>query len=231
MVLAYPPCLLRFTSLAWQIREVSSSGGASLTGSEQVVSSPAGRWYANLTLNVGAMPWNGSDVLLEFRALMARLRGRAGVIDLPYFDGRGPSQLLGLPETVPHDDGSTFSDGSSYEQGGMAVTLAAAAAMNAVTLVLTYPPNVRPRRGQAISLPAIEGGSWLHQISDLIAVDGLNWTVLVSPWLSRDYPAGTSVEVDRPTSRMRLLTDASGLLTVQAGQVWSSPTLEFVEAR
>lgn len=209
-VLVYPPLLLSFTSLMWQIGLVSRSGGPSLLGTEQIVSSPAGRWMATITPQVGTMAWNGSEELLAYRGLMARLRGRANVVALPYFDGRGPAQLLGLPSVEAE--------------------LAAAASMNAVQIVLTYPSGVAPLPGQAFSIEATDGGSWLHQIAAVVDQDGDDYTVLISPWLREDYAAGIAVEVDNPTSRMRLVTDLSGALTIQAGQAWANPTLEFVEA-
>lgn len=224
--LAWPPILDAFTAIMWQTENVSRSGGVSVLGSEQVMLAPAGRWKASLTLSVGAMSWNGSDELLAFRGFMARLRGRAGVVDLPYFDGRGPAQLAGQTDTVPFGDGSTFSDGALFEDDAAGVVLAAGAAMNATQITITYPAGVQPLPGQCIGLP----GGWMHQIADLLAQAGNDWTVLISPWLRDDYAAGAPVEVDRPTSRMRLVSDTSGALTVQAGEAFANPTLEFVEA-
>lgn len=227
MALAFPDTLLKFTSLSWQIREVSRSGGPSVLGSEQIVTGPAGRWYASLTLSVGVMAWNGSDELLAYRGFMARLRGRSGVVDLPYFDGRGPAQIAAFARHVPHSDETDFSDISDYAIANF-YALMAPASMNATQVQITLAPGFKLQPGQVFTVP----GGWMHEIAAITAHDagGNHWTVEVSPWLREDFASAVMVNLTTPTSRMRLVGDDSGLLRIDAGQPWANPTIELVEA-
>lgn len=227
-VIEFPPNLVAFASASWQIINVSRSGGRSITGTEQVVNSPAGNWVADIALNIGAMDWNGSRELLAYRGFLARLRGRAMVVAVPYNNGRGPSELLGLDITtgLPHSDDTFFDDDTGYLNGSIPVQMGASIGANETDILLQYPSFARPKAGQAIMFP----DGRMHQIAQLLDNEGEYWTVRISPWTRAAYPAGTDIEVDRVTCLMRLASDEGGTLTVTAGEPWTSPRLQFVEA-
>lgn len=220
------PSFSKFVSIQWSIENVSRSGGMSLLGSEQVVSSPSGRWKAALTLSVSAQAWNSPGEVLLLRGLLAKLRGRARTIAVPYVDFRTPAHLAGIfIERVPHSDGSGISDGSAYSQASVPVTLAASVAMNATLVTLLFPAGIQPLPGQCFTLP----DGRMHQVADLIAFDGAAWMVEISPWLRADYAAGAAADFDKPNCPMRLAKDDSGALTITR-DIFATPSIEFVEA-
>src|SRR5262245_36852647 len=75
------PTTLSVTDVQWQLENKSRSGGPSLSGKEQVVIDPSGRWTLSLTVAVASR-----GQIECYRALMATLRGRARIILMPAFE-------------------------------------------------------------------------------------------------------------------------------------------------
>lgn len=93
------------------LESLSRSGGQSVTGQEQIVASPAGRWVGRMIL-----PAMDAVTLRNWRAFVAKMRGRYG------------SALIPVCEA----------DRRPFPLGGPAITVTAAAApINATSLVLT----------------------------------------------------------------------------------------------
>ena len=81
--LVLPPRLRRFTE-GWRIANTSRGGGASLTGQQQFVVGPAGRWGAKLSLHR-----LDDDDYLEADGFLAGLDGSANAILCGPEDWRG----------------------------------------------------------------------------------------------------------------------------------------------
>jgi hypothetical protein len=95
----------------------TQSAGAPLIGDEQIVSSHAEHWRADITFNTLKQEW-----IKPYRALVAAAKGRYNAIAVPIFDGPnsfGP-ELTGATEAqgfdgVTFDDDTPFSDGWGFD--------------------------------------------------------------------------------------------------------------------
>ena len=211
-------------SIGWMLRNASRSGGVGLTGQEQVIVSPTGRWTATAVFNV----FSGLEdpAALAYRSLIRR--GRGAIVIVPETDTRGPLQWAGIKiprRGVRHSDGATFSDGSGYGQDYTGATLAAAATMNATQIQIRLGGGLILIPGMRFSTP----DDRLHEIDEVVAQDGEIWTVRILPWLRADYAAGTVLNFDAPRCRMRLASDDTGGISISQRSL-STPTIEFVEA-
>lgn len=218
------PPQLGVASVEWTPRHTSRSGGVSLTGAEQVVQSPAWRWSATLGFQVS--PMDGNQSALIYRSLIRR--GRAATVLVPEVDTRGPAQYAGLviPDRgVRHADGASFSDGSGYAQSFTGAKLAGNAALNATQILIGLGVGFVLLPGMRFSTPDYR----MHEIDEILGVDGTTWTVRIAPWLRASYPADTPLNFDRPTCRMRLASDDTGALTI-TNRALSTPSIAFVEA-
>lgn len=225
----WPPAL-RFSEVMLELRSLTRSGGQSISGSEQVVASPAARWVGTMTVPIADRrygPKELQDAVLAWRWLKAG--GRASVILVPAKDGRGPAHRAGIvyrgARGVPHSDGATFSDGAGYGQNYSGATLAEAVAMNATQIRINLPASLKLLPGMRFSLP----GGRLHEIADLVDRVGTIWTVKIGPWTVAAWPAGTALEFERPVCRMRMASDETGALSLSLNR-FATPTIEFVEA-
>jgi hypothetical protein len=78
------PFILQFQSQVWAKSNASRTGGASITGSQQVVRSDAGFWTMRATLTLSSVGRRrGETQILAYRAMQAQLDGMAGEIDVP----------------------------------------------------------------------------------------------------------------------------------------------------
>lgn len=94
MSYAYPwPVLLRPRVVTFSKAFTARSGGQSLSGTELVVASNAGRWQAELTIPVNAR--QRQDQVLALRALSAQLQGRVGEVLVPVYDVCRPRDVNG----------------------------------------------------------------------------------------------------------------------------------------
>lgn len=223
------PAILAPRTASWMLENASRSGGASITGAEQVTASASSRWRASMTIPLVREEW-----ILSFRALVASLDGRAGEVEVPMFDvftprdinGRRLSPIGGAP-FGDLDGGLLLHDTSALGQTEYThATLAANAALRATGITLTASPNwTVPRPGQYFGI-----GARLYIARDVYrANDGDAWTVDFRPGLRAAALAGARVIVDRPVCTMRLASDDTGALDLEFAR-YGQATLEMVEA-
>jgi hypothetical protein len=199
----------------------SRSGGASLSGSEQVNVSPAGRWRARLEI-----PVHTETKVLAHRALIAQLSGRAGTVLVPKWEMFGPKDSDGrrLNHRNAAGPGSIF-DGSGYGQSDLVyATVTASAAAFSTRVIITLINGEGPRPGQYIGFRQrlhLVQGVWQE-------TEGEATVVQFWPQLREVIPAGEVAILDRPVCLMRLAADNSGELMLD--QYQGQATLEFVEA-
>lgn len=225
----WPPAL-RFSEVLLEPRNLTRSGGQTLSGDEQIVVSPAARWAGTMTVPIADRRHGRPehrDAVLAWRWMKSG--GRAAAILVPAKDGRGPAQRAGIVPcggSITHSDGSTFSDGSGYGQSYSGAYLLAPVVMNATQMRINLGLGLQLLPGMRFSMP----GGRLHEIVDIVAWDGGTiWTVIVGPWTAADWPAGTPLEFERPVCRMRLASDEAGALSLSLNR-FATPTIEFVEA-
>lgn len=220
---ALPPRRVDF-SPASQTR----SGGQSLSGSEQIIASPAGMWKASVAVAV-----RGEAANLAVRAFVAQMEGRAGTVLVPKWDkyrprdlnGRQFSQAAAAGYAGVRGDQFNF-DLSGFGQGEIAYALTAEAAnLRATVIKVDVLNGDGPRPGHYIGL-----GSRLYQCQQVWQTD-IEGPVTIQFWppLRGNVPAGARVIIDRPVVLMRFASDETGEIALsRAGS--GSVSFEFVEA-
>lgn len=115
------------TSFDWQIDWRGMAGQAGVTGAGQVVFGNQPRWIGRPDFKTFRR-----DKIRSWRGVIAQARGRYNAFRVKMRDPLRPTwQEMGAAYAggpIPHSDGTTFSDGSSYAQGITAPILATAAA-------------------------------------------------------------------------------------------------------
>jgi hypothetical protein len=224
MAIAFPAGIWP-TRIMFDLELASRTGGASISGSEQVIASGAGRWRATASFSVRT-----EAQVLNWRGFRASLDGMAGAFDVSPFDFYRPYDINGrkvsgvdhasfAPETM-------FYDGSAFGQSDQTyATLAASVSAGVTRLTVTANASwVSPRPGQYFGIGDrlyIVTRAWRSTVTD-------PWTVDFRPRLRASAIAGTRVIIDRPTCKMRLASDGSGALDLVFGR-FASTSLEFVE--
>lgn len=210
----------------------SSSGGASISGSEQIVATPAARWRARLS-----GPVVTENSVLSWRAFIAGMGGRAGTVLVPKFEHYGPRDANGKRLDEQHnalygDDGLFNENGLNFDMTGWGqddstvyATLAEDAALNVTEIVVDYAEGIDGiRPGQYFGI-----GQRLHLAHSVWQEDagGPNH-IRFSPWLRAAASAGDTVIIDRPVCLMRFAQDVTGELELDFGR-WGSGSLDLVE--
>lgn len=204
------------TILSIQVENQSRSGGPSLLGSEQVVSSGSGR----LTARASIVVKNSADVR-AWRAFVSRRRGKAEPLLFPMFDcGRGGGGTL---VTYFDDDGlrTEFTDGFAFIEETVVIMLAADAPLRATEITVTSADKLA--EGVFIGL----GGERAHIVE---AVEGTapTWALSISPPLRQAYSAGTAVNQQIVHCLMRLQSDLTGEMELDLLRL-SRPNVDLVE--
>ncbi len=225
MPIAFPPGLWP-TRVMFDIELASRSGGASISGSEQIVASGSGRWRASASFSL-----NNEIRVLAWRAFRASLDGMAGTFEVSPFDFYRPAEINGRKVSgVDHASfapESVFHDGSAFGQLSQTYATVAANASAGVTriTVSTAAPWMTPRPGQYFGI----NGRLYIVTRSYRALQTDPWTLDFRPRLRASATAGDKVITDRPTTLMRLASDGSGSLDLAFGRIGSA-NLEFVEA-
>lgn len=233
--LTLPPRLRRFTE-GWRIANASRGGGASLTGQQQFVVSPAGRWEAKLSLHC-----LDDDDYLDADGFLAGLDGSANAILCGPEDWRGRpwnvDPLTGAKIT-PDFKAQDIEADPAFENnpdttGTLQFSLALAATMNATALSIYRNKGGALKRGQYLSI-----GQRLHIITALTTTDPIDPAtglavagsigVTIRPWLRADYAANTPVEFAQPVGLMRLTPDSVAMVERTTSPL-SDLSLDLVE--
>lgn len=221
--LAWPSALI-IRSISFAPVIPSRSGGSSMTGAEQVVASPAGRWKATAALLV-----RREEALLQYRAMMAGLMGRVGTVLVGPYDGVRPfdanwRQMSGR-EAAGHEDGAYLFDHGAYGQTSVTrATAAAGAEQGATELLATLVDGVGPRPGHYFGI-----GARLYIVRTVWHTGASSATMRFWPRLREAVTLGDMIILDRPVCTMRLASDDSGEL-VQENYAYSTPSISLVEA-
>lgn len=219
MLLIPFPSILVPTVQRWWLDARTRSGGETVSGREQVVSSGLGRWKASLSF-----PLINREMILAFRAWITQMDGRAnrtmiGPCDCSIGNRFGPA--FG---GIPHSDQTMFGDGAGYAQGSVPAEAVAVAAAG------TY--EVRIYNGST-ELPILVGsyiglaGFFYVIVSATPQAD--NETVLgILPKLRAPVPIGSPIDWCHARAPMRLATDESGAFDLNLSR-YGNPTLDLVE--
>lgn len=205
------PASMRCNSETWRIKMASRSGGQGITGTEQIVASPAGRWIAKASFHL----LDEDDAQLDARGFIASLDGQAGTFMI------GPTDWRGQPWNIDPLTGAKITPGlaaasaavdPAYQTnpdttGTLTFSLAADAPMNATVIRIQRTQGGFIRRGQYLQI-----GERLHIIvlppaADPAGGDGRAAPgvieVAIRPWLRDAYSAGTPINFANPQCLMR----------------------------
>lgn len=221
-IIDFPATLTPQAATVQDVRQ-SRSGGRSVSGAEQIVETDAGYWRMSLVFDI-----RRTTKIVLWRALRAKLRGRANILRCGPFDcARSAGRLeLGPAHGVDalHSDLAPFSDETPYVSAMTDAVLSTAAVVRARTIVATVAgATARIEAGVYFSI-----ADRLHIIEDA-EVSGGSATITFWPPLRAAADAGTVVEFDHPRGLWRVADDETGQLALQALRM-SSVQLDLVEA-
>lgn len=187
------------------------SGGQSLSGIEQVISTMSDRWAASYTFAVRT----DAQVLIA-RGLLMRLRGRANSLALPAFDlarapwGRNRYGILQSPRSVRRRqlDDTLYADNTAELRDGLIdAYLVDAAPVQTTALRIRMVKGGTPEVGHQFSIAAK-----LYAVEDvsLIAGTSSDYEVTIWPWIRVDTPALVKINFTSPVCEVRLASDREG---------------------
>lgn len=247
MAIVWDTNTLPFHSIMFNRRNLSRSGGLTISGIEQVVQSSSDFWEAQATIKI-----RNRQQIFAYRAYQAQNFGRTGEWLIPVCDA--PTTILtgGGGSTAGGGFSSGFSSG--FSGGGVAtaagptvitpvditgrVNFTAAKGSNAINFRVgapgfnpAYPTAVvpwAPVPGRFFSI-----GSRLYLIKTVSNAPPLlagNFIITFAPKLRFDAPALTTptMEFGRPACLMRLAQDDIGQLNLDMLR-FSDVSLNFVE--
>lgn len=228
LVLDAHPILNHRSRNEWNLEPRSLTGGVSLSGDEQVIAGPMGRWRAEIRIG------NLSPAQRrEIAPFLGRLRGRVNGLRIRP-NCCPPDSLfarlgIAVPSAaerasgLPHDDDAFFADDVGYDGAEIApMALAAPVAAFAREILLDEGDYAR---GLAVSDWLGLGGR-LFRIAGVFPEEAV-YRVEIEPGVRLALAAGGSVDLN-PAAVMRLAADAGGFVGVD----YDSPaplTLSLVE--
>jgi hypothetical protein len=181
MAVAWPALLDPMQAPVW-MENTSRSGGVALNGSEQTVSSGAGRWRAKITV-----PIFSNAQVLAARALLLALEGRSNEALVPAFDGKRAN--------IPSGGGA------------ISAVLDVDAALRDTQVAIDMSAGSAIQAGQLFGI-----GNRLYGITNVVSVVGSVTTVDIRPSLRADAADGDSVEFLHPVCTMKLVSDDQGVM-------------------
>lgn len=219
----FPTCLFAPNEFQADLERRTVSGGESLSGDEDLIATDGG---GRVFVEMGDLYLDEPAIAQAFRALDAYCDGGARAVIVPFCDGRHqPTQGF---VTVPHSDGTTFSDETEYSQGDASGEVAGDAALRATVIELSG----------LVMQRALIGGEWLsidhptmrwraYRIAEITAQDIEAGTAKVSirPPLREAVTAGEFVDFARPRCVMR----PDGGLLSPTSMGYASGSARFVE--
>lgn len=230
--IVWPTCVLKPAAAQLSLAAMTTSGGASPTGSEQVVGNSPGR--VKIALN--NIPIRNREQVRCWRAIDAALGGRAGTIMVPVYDkSRGPfptvaGQILYTYGDISFGDGALFDDGSGFYQPVIIAVMASPydVAPGAVTMPVQVDYGAELEAGMVFS-----AGEYVYVISQILSVDDTDGNMVYSiafrPPAREVIAADASLDFDNPAVRCRLASDDG--MALPALDLWKTAdaSVSFVE--
>lgn len=210
-IIDVPPDLCRATGFDWDIDWRTQPTGEATDGTEGVLSVGFPRWIGTLAL---VLP---PDLILQWRAVRAKARGRIGLYRVEIYDPLVPVPMDGKPWF----NGEPWNNGEPWS-GTPFWNFAQAQARGDSTVRLTVPaPMPDPVAGQIISHE-----EWPTRVTRAIYEDGA-WTVEIDRPLIVAAASGDPICL-RPIGIFEAVSDTSGNPSYDLDRV-SKPTLELRE--
>lgn len=220
------PDRIRVSECVFTGANQSVSGGQSVTGFQQFVASPRGRWTAKLTCQI-----SGEEEQILYQSFLGALQGSGNLCFVGPRDGVRPRDAAGrtMPwkRAVPWSNGAQWFGGTGWSAPARAdayVGVDTAQGATALTIVVTDGRGVRPGH-------YIGAAGYLYRVLFAVpsgAVAG-GQDLTIWPRLRTGLAEGVPINLASPQCTMRLRTDDSGALSLRWREQ-ATPTLEFVES-
>jgi hypothetical protein len=190
----FHPCQFGFKDKDIRREGLTSSGGTSLSGYEDVIRTDGGGFVVAEFSNGGT---RARQDTLAIRAILDAMDGGAVAVVVHFCDRL--HQPVGDRVTVPHSDDTPFSDDTLYVSSGASASAVAPAALRATSLRMTIVSELPLLAGELFT---IVHPNWGERAYRVINIDGD--TIQFRPPLREAINAGTALDFDDPRCRMRL---------------------------
>jgi hypothetical protein len=190
----FHPCQFDFQDQDIRREGLTSSGGTSLSGYEDVIRTDGGGFVIAEFTN--GETWERQDTL-AWRALTDAMDGGAVAVVVHFCDRL--HQPVGDRVAVPHSDDTSFSDDTLYVSSGASASALAPAALRATSLRMTIISELPLLAGEWFT---IVHPNWGERAYRVINIDGD--TIQFRPPLREAITSGTPLDFDDPRCRMRL---------------------------
>lgn len=219
----WPASVLPPAEVMANLTPFTRGGGRSLGGVERTVRTDRGFW--NLMLD--QVPVHSFAQHRVWNAIRTQLGGRAGLIAVPAWSFKSAPYASGEyepPLLTPHDDDTSFDDGSLYSQGSIDIEMASYAPLGSTVVTLRL-INASSASGIRFSYQHA-----FYETGPIIGEPGAAlFQVPVFPAIRMPIPAGASLEVNEPTCLCRLKDDA-GMDISEGITPLLRKSISFVEA-
>lgn len=198
------------------------SGGRTLGGVKPSTRTDLGYWRVDII----GVPVDGPEKRRTWDAIGAILSGTSGRIAVPAWAMDSAPYASGREEpliSVSHSDGSTFSDGSQYQQNAISVVSVGVTAIGATVMSMRLIKGAPDLAGVRFSY-----NHALYRTGQVVSVEDDIWTVRISPSVRELIPAGSDLEFDRPTCVCNLMQDDAFQRPMNADR-FSRESVSFVE--
>lgn len=229
MIVDWPGNIIPVAQGVPYLEQNAASGGRSLSGTERIIITNAGRWRWSVRLFLGTV-----EQVRAWRGVMALVQGRGNPIMVPYFDqttdlaavngerAARTSITAGIMYTesgdnVTHDDGTLLSDTVMPARA----TLTKGAGQSVVRLQFSSGLSCDP--GDFFST-----ARRMYQVRDVQNVTGNVYDLTISPPLREKLLVNQEVSFDRILCQMRL-EDDSAAAAMQDPAFMGDISLDFVE--
>jgi hypothetical protein len=164
--------------------------------------------------------------------LLARLEGRANLLNIGPCDCRNAVTQEPFAENQPYSDETLHSDDTGWLDSGSPTTIRTAASLGATSIDVRGSTNLDLAEGAYLGL-----GGYLYIVesvtSNVVVVgapasDYRHATLSIRPRLRAAADVDDVVEWEHPRCPMRLLTDDSGALDLSLGRI-GTMTLDLIE--
>lgn len=218
----FPTCLFAPDGQEADIERRVTTGGAALSGDEDIVATDGG---GRVFYEISDPFLDDVPTALAWRAISAYLDDGARAIIVPLCDARHqPNYDLA---TVPHSDGSPFSDESEYVTSGSQAAIILAAPLRSTTI----------RINKATLGRSLLGGEWLsinhpawrwraYRVAEILEQTDNEALLSIRPPLREAVAIGEAVDFNDPRCVMRL--DGS-MRSPMSGGFASGAPVRFVE--
>jgi hypothetical protein len=228
----YPAALLGFAKLSWELMGMTISPGQTASGVMPVARIDGGGIWKAMFGDVGTYT---PDRRRAWHALTAIADGGAQPIIVPCietYDAPWPI-VNGAPQrslpACPYSDGSTFSDGTRYDNSMIEAQVIPAAPLRATALTVQMIAGDNFHGGEIFSIEHTVNSWRLYRVRTAVTNNDGTWAITIRPPLRETIPAGTFLEFDRPKCVMRLATPGAMDMTLQP--FWYGlQTVNFIEA-